>query len=59
MCFLFVCFVLFSETRVSWYPRTHPVDQASPDLGDPPPSASQVLRLKMCTTTAYYFERQS
>jgi hypothetical protein len=42
--------------RVSLYipgcPGTHFVDQADPELRNPPASASQVLGLKACTTTA-------
>jgi hypothetical protein len=33
-------------------PRTHSVDQAGLELGNPPASASQVLGLKACTTAA-------
>jgi hypothetical protein len=51
--FLF-CFVF--RDRVSLYtpgcPRTHFVDQADLELRNPPASASQVLGLKACTTTA-------
>jgi hypothetical protein len=35
-------------------PGTHSVDQAGLKLKDPPASASQVLRLKACTTTAWF-----
>jgi hypothetical protein len=62
---LFVCFVvllllLFCSCcclpdRVSLYspgcPGTYFVDQAGLDLRNPPASASQVLGLKMCSTT--------
>jgi hypothetical protein len=57
-CFvLFVClFLFFFRDRVSLYslgcPGTHFVDQAGLKLRDPPASASQVLGLKVCTTTA-------
>jgi hypothetical protein len=48
-------FVLFQD-RVSLYssgcPRTHFVDQAGFELRNPPASASQVLGLKACATTA-------
>jgi hypothetical protein len=33
-------------------PETHSVDQAGLELRNPPASASQVLRLKVCATTA-------
>jgi hypothetical protein len=56
--YLFVClfvFVFFRD-RVSLYspgyPGTHFVDQAGLELRNPPVSASQVLGLKACTTTA-------
>jgi hypothetical protein len=53
-CFLFFCF--FSSGRVSLYspgcPETHSVDQAGLKLRNPPASASQVLGLKECATTA-------
>jgi pyrrolidone-carboxylate peptidase len=52
---LFVC--LFFQDRVSLYspgcPGTHSVDQAGLELRNPPASASQVLGLKVCTTTAW------
>jgi hypothetical protein len=52
---LFVCFVLFWD-RVSLCspgcPETHSVDQAGLKLRNPPASASQVLGLKACATTA-------
>jgi hypothetical protein len=55
---LFVClfclFFAFSQDQVSLcssgYLGTSSVDQAGLELRDPPPSASQVLGLKMCTT---------
>jgi hypothetical protein len=51
----FVCLFVFLD-RVSLYspgcPGTHFVDQASLELRNPPASASQVLGLKACTTTA-------
>jgi hypothetical protein len=59
--FLFVCFclfvfVLFFRGKVSLYspgsPGTHSVDQAGLELRHPPPSASQVLELKVCAITA-------
>jgi hypothetical protein len=53
---LFCFFVLFFRDRVSLYspgcPGTHSVDQAGLELRDPPASASQVLGLKACATTA-------
>jgi hypothetical protein len=51
----FFCFVFFRD-RVSLYspgcPGTHFVDQAGLELRNPPASASQVLGLKACATTA-------
>jgi hypothetical protein len=56
--FLF-CFVLFFQDRVSLHrpgsPGTHSVDQAGLKLRNPPASASQVLGLKACATTALLF----
>jgi hypothetical protein len=55
--FFFWCFgfLVFGD-RVSLYspgcPETHSVDQAGLKLRNPPASASQVLGLKACTTTA-------
>jgi hypothetical protein len=44
------------QDRVSLYspgcPETHFVDQAGLELRNPPASASQVLGLKVCATTA-------
>jgi hypothetical protein len=52
--FLFAC--LFFRDRVSLYspgcPGTHFVDQAGLKLRNQPASASQVLGLKACATTA-------
>jgi hypothetical protein len=49
-------FVFVFRDRVSLYspdcPGTHSVDQAGLELRNPPISASQVLGLKACTTTA-------
>jgi hypothetical protein len=54
LLFLFVC--LFVWDRVSLYslgcPGNHSVDQAGLELRNPSVSASQVLGLKACTTTA-------
>jgi hypothetical protein len=54
---LFVCFVFFRD-RVSLCnpgcPGTHSVDQAGLELRNPLASASQVLGLKMCTTTSWH-----
>jgi hypothetical protein len=51
----FFCFLVFRD-RVSLCspgcPGTHSVDQAGLELRNPPASASQVLGLKVCTTTA-------
>jgi hypothetical protein len=51
--FLFVCFLIFWDS-VSLYscPGTHFVDQAGLELRNPPASASWVLGLKACATTA-------
>jgi hypothetical protein len=53
---LFVCLFFVFWDRVSLcsssYPGTHSVDQAGLELRNPPASASQVLGLKACTTTA-------
>ena len=50
---LFCCFVFVFWDRVSLCsPGTHSVDQAGLKLSDPPASASQVLGLKECSTTA-------
>jgi hypothetical protein len=57
--FLFIYLFLFGlvfQDRVSLYspgyPGTHFVDQAGLELRNPPASASQVLGLKACATTA-------
>jgi hypothetical protein len=54
--FLFFFFFLVFRDRVSLYipgcPGTHSVDQAGLELRNPPASASQVLGLKVCATTA-------
>jgi hypothetical protein len=54
--FCFVLFFLFFRDRVSLCspgcPGTHSVDQAGLKLRNPPASASQVLGLKVCATTA-------
>jgi hypothetical protein len=54
---VFVClFVCFFQDRVSLYspgcPGTHSVDQAGLEFRNLPASASQVLGLKACATTA-------
>jgi hypothetical protein len=53
---LFVCFLIFRD-RVSLYspgyPGTDSVDQAGLELRNPPASASRVLGLKACATTAW------
>jgi hypothetical protein len=58
-CFVLFCFVLFCfvfPERVSLCipgcPGTHSVDQAGLKLRNPSASASQVLGLKACATTA-------
>jgi hypothetical protein len=52
----FVCLFLVFQDRVSLCspgcPGTHSVDQDGLELRNPPASASQVLRLKVCATTA-------
>jgi hypothetical protein len=56
-CFVFVFIFVFFPDRVSLYspgcPGTHSVDQAGLELRNPPASASQVLGLKTCATTAW------
>jgi hypothetical protein len=58
--FLFVCFLFFRD-RVSLCssgcPGTHPVDQAGPELRNPPVSVSQVLEFEACATTALLTQR--
>jgi hypothetical protein len=53
--FFFFLFFVFGD-RVSLCspacPGTHPVDQAGLELRNPPASASQVLGLQACATTA-------
>jgi hypothetical protein len=60
-CFVLFCFVLFCFVfldRVSLCspgcPRSWSVDEAGLEFRDLPASASQVLRLKVCATTAYF-----
>jgi hypothetical protein len=57
ICFLFVCLFGF-RNRVSLCspscPGTHFVDQAGLELRNPPASASRVLGLKACATTAQH-----
>jgi hypothetical protein len=54
---IYLFYFLASRHRVSLYlcspgcPGTHSVDEAGLELRDPPASASQVLRLKVCATT--------
>jgi hypothetical protein len=52
----FVCLFLVFRDRVSLYstgcPGTYFVDQAGLELRNPPASASQVLKLKVCTASA-------
>jgi hypothetical protein len=54
---LFVCLFVCFQDRVSLFspgcPGTHFVDQAGLELRNPPASASQVLGLKACATTAW------
>jgi hypothetical protein len=55
--YLFIFILLVFRDRVSLYspgcPGTHFVDQAGLKLRNPPASASQVLGLKACATTAW------
>jgi hypothetical protein len=57
MPFFLFCFVFVFQDRVSLCssgcPGTHFVDQAGLELRNPPASASQVLGLKVCATTAW------
>jgi hypothetical protein len=50
----FVCVLFFYRVSLcsSGCPGTHSVDQADLELRNPPASASQVLGLKACATTA-------
>jgi hypothetical protein len=55
--FFFVCLLVFCFFETGFlcspgYPGTHFVDQAGLELRNPPASASQVLGLKVCATTA-------
>jgi hypothetical protein len=50
--FFFFVFVFVFRDRVSLCPGTHSVDQAGLKLRNTSASASQVLGLKACTTTA-------
>jgi hypothetical protein len=56
MCKLLLLLLLVFQDRVSLCtpgcPRTHCVDQAGLELRNPPASASQVLGLQACATTA-------
>jgi hypothetical protein len=53
-------YIWFFQDRVSLYspgcPGTHSVDQAGLKLRNPPASASQVLGLKTCATTARFID---
>jgi hypothetical protein len=55
--FLLFCFVLFFETAFLCVALSgdNSVDQAGLELRNPPASASQVLGLKACATTAQLF----
>jgi hypothetical protein len=54
---VFICFLFFETVSLCspGCPRTHSVDQAGLKLRNPPASASQVLGLKACVTTARRF----
>jgi hypothetical protein len=56
--FFFLFLFLVFQDRVSLCssgcPQTHSVDQAGLELKDLPASASQVLGLKVCATTAQF-----
>jgi hypothetical protein len=51
---LFVCLFVWVRVSlcISGCPGSHSVDQAGLELRNPPASASQVLGLKVCATTA-------
>jgi hypothetical protein len=56
----FVCilFLVFQDSVSLCSPgclRTHSVDQVGLELRNPPASASQVLGLKVCATTAWLY----
>jgi hypothetical protein len=57
-CFVFVFVFVFGRDRVSLCspgcPGTHSVDRAGLELRNPPASASQVLSLEACGTTAQH-----
>jgi hypothetical protein len=57
--FILFYFILFFRDRVSLCspscPGTHSVDQAGLELRNPPVSASHLLGLKACATTAWQF----
>jgi hypothetical protein len=52
--YYYFCFVFLRQVSLCspGYPGTHSVDQAGLELRNLPASASQVLGLKVCTTTA-------
>jgi hypothetical protein len=54
--YIYIYIYIIFRDRVSQYspgcPRTHFVDQTSLELRNLPASASQVLGLKVCATTA-------
>jgi hypothetical protein len=57
---LLLLFVFVFQDRVSLYspgcPGTHSVDQVGLELRNPAASASQVLGLRACATTAWLVE---
>jgi hypothetical protein len=58
-CVVLFCLCLFEDSVSLYspgYPGTHSVDQAGLELRNAPPSASQVLELKACTTNAQHTE---
>jgi hypothetical protein len=61
--FVLFYFVLILRDRVSLCspgcPGTHSVDQAVLELRNPPASASEVLGLKVCATTALHTSTQN
>jgi hypothetical protein len=52
--FFFFSFSFFFFFGQGFCPGTHSVDQAGLELRDPPASASQMLGLKVCTTTTQF-----
>jgi hypothetical protein len=53
VCVVLFCFLRQGFSVEPWSPGTPSVDQAGLELRNLPASASQVLELKVCTTTAW------